>query len=95
MKFYPGHPRKVFLLFHQQTEIEKPNYNITEVRKLKLESEKYLFERGLTQRSFKFLKEIKFTINNKKLYVGFENLSGGWELRNSFYKGSLLKKIFR
>ena len=44
-------------------------------------------------KTFKFLKEIKFTINNKKLYaVGFENLSGGWELRNSFYKGSLLKK---
>ena len=29
----------------------------------------------------------------KNLYaIGFENLSGGWELRNSFYKGSLLMK---
>ena len=33
------------------------------------------------------------TIGEKKLYaIGFENFSGGWELRNSFYKGSLLKK---
>lgn len=85
---------KSFSSFHQQTEIEKPNYNITEVAEIQnWNLKKYLFERGLTQRSFKFLKEIKFTINNKKLYaVGFENLSGGWELRNSFYKGSLLKK---
>lgn len=85
---------KSFSSFHQQTEIEKPNYNITEIAEIQnWNLKKYLFERGLTQRSFKFLKEIKFTINNKKLYaVGFENLSGGWELRNSFYKGSLLKK---
>ena len=33
------------------------------------------------------------TIGEKKLYaIGFENFSGGWELRNSFYKGSLQKK---
>lgn len=85
---------KSFSSFHQQTEIVKPNYSITEVAEIQnWNLKKYLFERGLTQRSFKFLKEIKFTINNKKLYaVGFENLSGGWELRNSFYKGSLLKK---
>ena len=32
-------------------------------------------------------------MNGKKLYaIGFENQSGGWELRNSFYKGSLGKK---
>ena len=32
-------------------------------------------------------------MGEKNLYaIGFENLSGGWELRNSFYKGSLLKK---
>jgi hypothetical protein len=35
MKFYPGHPRKVFLLFHQQAEIEKPNYNITDIKEIK------------------------------------------------------------
>lgn len=85
---------KSFSSFHQQAEIEKPNYSITEVAEIQnWNLKKYLFDRGLTQKSFRFLKEIKFTINNKKLYaVGFENLSGGWELRNSFYKGSLLKK---
>ncbi|MCY1662771.1 toprim domain-containing protein [Chryseobacterium sp. SL1] len=85
---------KSFSSIHQQAVIDKPNYNITEVAEIQnWNLKKYLFERGLTQRSFRFLKEIKFTINNKKLYaVGFENLSGGWELRNSFYKGSLLKK---
>ena len=85
---------KNFSSFHQQIEIEKPNYQITEVAEIQnWNLKKYLIERGLSQRSFKFLKEIKFTINNKKLYaVGFENLSGGWELRNSFYKGSVVKK---
>ncbi|REC45780.1 toprim domain-containing protein [Chryseobacterium sp. 5_R23647] len=85
---------KNFSSFHQQAKIEKPNYQITEVAEIQnWNLKKYLYERGLSQRSFKFLKEIKFTINNKKLYaVGFENLSGGWELRNSFYKGSIVKK---
>ena len=32
-------------------------------------------------------------MNGKKIYaIGFENQSGGWELRNSFYKGSIMKK---
>ncbi|MCI3939361.1 toprim domain-containing protein [Chryseobacterium aahli] len=85
---------KNFSSFHQQSKIEKPNYQITEVAEIQnWNLKKYLYNRGLSQRSFKFLKEIKFTINNKKLYaVGFENLSGGWELRNSFYKGSIVKK---
>lgn len=85
---------KNFSSFHQPTEIEKPNYQITEVAEIQnWNLKKYLHQRGLSQRSFKFLKEIKFTIKNKKLYaVGFENLSGGWELRNSFYKGSIVKK---
>lgn len=85
---------KNFSSFHQQAKIEKPNYQITEVAEIQnWNLKKYLYDRGLSQRSFKFLKEIKFTINNKKLYaVGFENLSGGWELRNSFYKGSIVKK---
>ncbi|UTX48916.1 toprim domain-containing protein [Chryseobacterium sp. MA9] len=32
-------------------------------------------------------------IKGKQLYaIGFENQSGGFELRNSFYKGAFLKK---
>ena len=39
------------------------------------------------------LKEVHFKTGDKNLYaVGFQNQSGGWELRNSFYKGAILKK---
>lgn len=71
-----------------------PNYQITKVKELQNENLKnYLHERGLSQNVYPFIKEVHFTIQDKKLYaVGFENLSEGWELRNTFYKGSLLKK---
>ncbi len=77
---------------HLQKSI--PNYQITEIKELQNENLKnYLHQRGLSQNIYPFIKEVHFTIRDKKLYaVGFENLSGGWELRNSFYKGSLLKK---
>lgn len=83
-----------FSSFHHQTDVAKPNYEITDVSELKnWNLKKYLNERGLTKKVYAYLKEIKFTINSKKLYaIGFENLSSGYELRNSFYKGSLLKK---
>ena len=70
------------------------NYNITEIKKLQNEHLKsYLHQRGLSKVVYPLVKEIHFTIGEKKLYaIGFENFSGGWELRNSFYKGSLLKK---
>ncbi|MGV0856454.1 toprim domain-containing protein [Empedobacter brevis] len=77
---------------HLQKSI--PNYQITEIKELQNENLKnYLHQRGLFQNIYPFIKEVHFTIRDKKLYaVGFENLSRGWELRNSFYKGSLLKK---
>ena len=72
----------------------KPNYQITEIKELQNENLKnYLRERGLSPTVYPFVKEIHFELGGKKLYaIGFENLSEGWELRNSFYKGSLLKK---
>ena len=77
---------------HLQKSI--PNYQITKITELQDENLKnYLYLRGLSQNVYPFIKEIHFAIRDKQLYaVGFENLSGGWELRNSFYKGSLLKK---
>src|SRR5690554_8092854 len=64
---------------------------ITELQNENLKN--YLHQRGLSQNVYPFIKEVHFTIRGKNIYaVGFENLSGGWELRNSFYKGSLLKK---
>ncbi len=77
---------------HLQKSI--PNYQITKITELQNENLKnYLYQRGLSQNVYPFIKEIHFTIRDKKMYaIGFENLSGGWELRNSFYKGSLLQK---
>jgi DNA primase len=70
------------------------NYQITEIKELQNENLKdYLNQRGLSTKVYPLVKEIHFTIGENKLYsIGFENLSGGWELRNSFYKGSLLRK---
>jgi DNA primase len=71
-----------------------PNYQITEIKELQNENLKnYLQQRGLSLIVFPLIKEIHFRLGEKNLYaIGFSNLSGGWELRNSFYKGSLLKK---
>lgn len=85
-----------FSSFHQQSQIKKsePNYRIDEILDLQNPNLKqYLQERGLSSKIYDHVKEVRFTIGDKKLYaIGFENLSGGFELRNLFYKGSLLKK---
>jgi len=85
-----------FSSFHQQQQIKKsePNYRIDEILDLQNPNLKqYLQGRGLSPKIYDYIKEVRFTIGCKKLYaIGFENLSGGFELRNSFYKGSLLKK---
>ena len=88
-----------FSSFQPQNVIQKQNslnqnYQITEIKELQNENlKKYLHQRGLSQIIYPLIKEVHFTIGEKNLYtIGFENLSGGWELRNSFYKGSLLKK---
>ncbi len=88
-----------FSSFHQQNSIQKQNslkqnYQITEIKELQNENLKdYLHQRGLSTKVHPLVKEIHFRIGEKNLYaICFENLSGGWELRNSFYKGSLQKK---
>ena len=88
-----------FSSFQPQNSIQKQNslkqnYQITEIKELQNENLKdYLQQRGLSTKVYPLVKEIHFRIDQKNLYaIGFENLSGGWELRNSFYKGSLLKK---
>lgn len=88
-----------FFSFQTQNSIQKQNslkqnYQITEIKELQNENLKdYLNQRGLSTKVHPLVKEIHFKMNGKNLYaIGFENLSGGWELRNSFYKGSLLKK---
>ncbi len=86
-----------FSSFQPQNDILKnstANYTITEIKELQNENLKnYLHQRGLSENIYPFVKEVHFKIGEKNLYaIGFENLSRGWELRNSFYKGSLLKK---
>ena len=88
-----------FSSFQPQNVIQKQNslkqnYQITEIKELQNENLKdYLQQRGLSTKVYPLVNEIHFTIGEKNLYaIGFENLSGGWELRNSFYKGSLQKK---
>ncbi|PPZ92269.1 hypothetical protein C3729_04680 [Cloacibacterium normanense] len=77
-----------------RSKTSKPNYQITEINELQNENLKnYLHQRGLSTKVYPLVKEIHFIIGEKNLYaIGFENFSGGWELRNPFYKGSLLKK---
>ena len=91
--------KQIFSSFQPQNSIQKQNslkqnYQITEIKELQNENLKdYLHQRGLSTKVYPLVKEIHFRIGGKNLYaIGFENLSGGWELRNSFYKGSLLKK---
>lgn len=88
-----------FSSFHSQTQLQspiqaKPNYQITVIKELQNENLKsYLRDRGLSEMVFPLVKEVHFKLGDKNLYaVGFENLSGGWELRNRFYKGAILKK---
>ena len=88
-----------FFSFQPQNSIQKQNslkqnYQITEIKEFQNENLKdYLHQRGLSTKVYPLVKEIHFKMNGKNLYaIGFENLSGGWELRNQFYKGSLLKK---
>lgn len=92
-----------FSSFHQQIQTQpvfdkvksiKPDYRIDEVKEIENWNLKnYLQERGLSENVHQYVKEITLTVNNKQLYaIGFENQSGGFELRNSFYKGAVLKK---
>lgn len=86
-----------FSFFHQQERHFKKsesNYSINKILDLQNSNLKqYLHGRGLSPKIYDYIKEVRFTLGEKKLYaIGFENLSGGFELRNSFYKGSLLKK---
>lgn len=82
-------PQNVF-----RSKTSKQNYQITEIKQLQNEILKnYLHQRGFSTKIYPWVKEIHFNMNGKDIYaIGFKNDSDGWELRNQFYKGSLLKK---
>ncbi|MDV3567764.1 hypothetical protein CMU71_12715 [Elizabethkingia anophelis] len=90
---FSSFPKQQQVLFDKAKDT-KPNYQINEVKEIENWNLKnYLQERGLSESAYQYVKEITLTVNNKQLYaIGFENQSGGFELRNSFYKGAVLKK---
>jgi len=84
-----------FFSFHPQEKKEAskppPSYKIDRICDLQHPNLKaYLTQRGLSAAVYPFVKEVHFSFGSKKLYaIGFENRSGGWELRNRYYKGVL------
>jgi hypothetical protein len=54
----------------------------------------YAKGRGISPDTLKqYCKEVIFTSNKKQLYgIGFENIKGGYEIRNKFYKGCIAPK---
>ncbi|MBL3545955.1 toprim domain-containing protein [Chryseobacterium sp. KMC2] len=89
---------QVFSSFHQQinSSIRKvsPEYRIEKAMDLHHPNLiDYLQTRGLSSKIHPYVKEIWFSIKEKPYYaLGFKNRSGGWELRNAYYKGALLNK---
>ncbi|KUY31436.1 toprim domain-containing protein [Elizabethkingia ursingii] len=90
----PNPVRKMESELLSQSYYTKSNYKIHKILDLEnINLKKYLKERGLSVKIYPYVREVYFSMNNKQLYaLGLENLSGGIELRNSFYKGSVLKK---
>ncbi|MEF9478823.1 toprim domain-containing protein [Chryseobacterium sp. 1B4] len=86
-----------FSSFHQQPTPNRKipaEYRIDKVMELThLNLLQYLRERGLSSKVYRYLKEIWFNMKEKPYYaIGFQNRSGGWEVRNPYYKGALLSK---
>ncbi|WP_454059738.1 toprim domain-containing protein [Elizabethkingia ursingii] len=77
-----------------QSYYTKSHYKIHKILDLENKNlKKYLKERGLSAKIYPYIREVHFSMNNKQLYaLGIVNLSGGLELRNSFYKGCAFKK---
>lgn len=85
-----------------QKEIEfKPKpYQITNIRELGSNSNlnDYLYSRGILAEKNNLLKEIYYSINategtiNNYYAIGWQNVSGSWEIRNKFFKACLGKK---
>jgi len=86
--------RKVESELLPQSYCTKSNYKIQKILDLENKNlKRYLKERGLSAKVYPYIREVHFSMNNKQLYaLGLENISGGIELRNPFYKGSVLKK---
>ncbi len=69
------------------------SYEIIKVQSLENQALKaYLNSRGIYSH-FHLLNEIYYQMNNKKYFaIGFKNDSGGYEIRNKYFKGNLENK---
>ncbi|MGL5234632.1 MAG: toprim domain-containing protein [Empedobacter falsenii] len=91
--------------FPKQNNLKEPLSEIQNLNKISIlhnrsifnyNLKRYLKSRGIENSNYwKYIREIHFSTDNvNNLYsVGFENNSGSFELRNSFYKGSTGKDI--
>lgn len=86
--------------FHQQPKTiltnKEPNYEITKVGKIEHPNLiSYIQQRRLNlEHVIKFCFQVHYRFNNNSLYygVGFLNDSGGFDIRNKYFKGCLGKK---
>lgn len=65
-------------------------------RELNYSLKKYLYSRKISEKNFKYLKQVDYVLenNNSKFYaIGFENNSGSFELRSKIFKGCNGKDI--
>lgn len=80
-----------FIKDDARVEEKKSVIQITDVKKLSsLSLRNYLKERKINFKiADKYCREISFCLNDKSYFaIGFQNDQGGYELRNSFFKGS-------
>lgn len=87
------HIRHTSFSFRQQAS--EPNFQQLELRELAHPALlRYLQERGIdTAIARNECKELHFTHNGKPYFaIGFENVAGGYEIRNQFFKGCIAPK---
>lgn len=88
-----SHVRPVSFSFRQQRS--EPSFQQLEVRDLTHPALlRYLHGRGINiELVKKECKELHFTHNGKPYFaIGFPNMAGGYEMRNSFFKGCIAPK---
>lgn len=87
------HVRPTSFSFRQQSS--EPSFQQLEIRELAHPALfRYLLERSIdTDIAKSECKELHFTHNGKPYFaIGFENVAGGYEIRNPFFKGCIAPK---
>ena len=90
------HVRSVSFSFGGQT-LSQPSFRQLEVMPLSSPALfSYLRERGInTELAKRECREVRFVNNGKHYFaIGFPNISGGYEIRNKFFKGCIAPKDF-